>query len=106
MEWNPCDVQAYYQAIRKHNVLAILYGHTHVRNILNWNGTQQRTEQGIPLLNIDNSSHFSGGNQAFFYIEIDRQELRIRELATKDSWASNFWTPSIWRFPVRKPVGA
>lgn len=102
MEWNPCDVQAYYQAIRKHNVLAVLYGHTHVRNIQNWNGTQQKVEQGIPLLNIDNSSHFSGGNQAFFYIEIDHQELRVRECATKDSWASYFWTPSIWKFPVAK----
>jgi hypothetical protein len=79
MEWNPCDVQAYYETTRKHNVLAVLYGHTHVRNILHWNGTQQKAEQGIPLLNIDNSSHFSGGNQAFFYIEIDSNELRVRD---------------------------
>lgn len=103
MEWNPCDVQAYYETIRKHNVLAVLYGHTHVRNILHWNGTQQKAEQGIPLLNIDNSSHFSGGNQAFFYIEIDSNELRVREVATKDSWATHYWTPSLWRFPVREP---
>lgn len=103
MEWNPCDVQAYFETIRKHNVLAVLYGHTHVRNILHWNGTQQKTDQGIPLLNIDNSSHFSGGNQAFFYIEILSNELRVREVATKDSWATHFWTPSLWRFPIREP---
>ena len=99
LEWNPCDVQAYYQAIQKYNVLAILYGHTHVRNIQNWDGTAQKAQQGIPLLNIDNSSHFSGGNQAFFYIEIDRREMRVRECATKDSWATHYWTPSLWRFP-------
>lgn len=101
LEWNPCDVAAYYEAIRKYNVLAIMYGHTHVRNIQHWNGTQQKVDQGIPLLNIDNSSHFSGGNQAFFYIEIDSKELRVREVATKDSWQSHFWTPTIWRFPTR-----
>ena len=102
MEWNPCDVAAYYEAIRKYNVIAILYGHTHVRNIQFWNGTPEKTTSGIPLLNIDNSSHFSGGNQAFFYIEVDAQELRIREVATKDSWQSHSWTPTIWRFPTNK----
>jgi predicted phosphodiesterase len=99
LEWNPCDVQAYYQAIQKHNVLAILYGHTHVRNIQKWDGTALKAQQGISLLNIDNSSHFSGGNQAFFYIEIARQELRVRECATKDSWATHYWTPTLWTFP-------
>jgi DNA repair exonuclease SbcCD nuclease subunit len=102
MEWNPCDVAAYYEAIRKYNIIAILYGHTHVRNIQLWNGTPEKTTSGIPLLNIDNSSHFSGGNQAFFYIEVDAQELRIREVATKDSWQSHSWTPTIWRFPTNK----
>ena len=102
MEWNPCDVAAYYEAIRKYNIIAILYGHTHVRNIQFWNGTPEKTTSGIPLLNIDNSSHFSGGNQAFFYIEVDAQELRIREVATKDSWQSHSWTPTIWRFPTNK----
>ena len=102
MEWNPCDVAAYYEAIRKYNVLAIMYGHTHVRNIQRWNGTPQKVDNGIPLLNIDNSSHFSGGNQAFFYLEVDSKEMRVREVATKDSWQTHYWTPSIWRFPVSK----
>ncbi len=104
MEWNPCDVAAYYEAIRKYNIIAILYGHTHVRNIQLWNGTPEKTNSGIPLLNIDNSSHFSGGNQAFFYIEIDSQEMRIRECGTKDSWSSHFWTPNLWKFPTHKTV--
>ena len=103
LEWHPCDVRKYYETIRNYNVLAILYGHTHVRNVQHWDGTPQKAESGIPALNIDNSSHFSGGNQAFFYIEISNKELLVRECATKDSWASSFWTPTVWRFPILDP---
>ncbi|MFN7628859.1 MAG: metallophosphoesterase [Pirellula sp.] len=100
MEWNPCDVGAYYRAIEKANIVAILYGHTHVRNVQRWNGTPDKTESGIQLLNVDNSSHFSGGNQAFFYVEVDATELRVRECSTKDAWQSHFWTPTIWKIPI------
>lgn len=100
MEWNPCDVSAYYNALRSYNVIGILYGHTHVRNILYWDGSSNRVEQGIPLLNVDNSSHFHGGNQAFFYIEVTRDEMIIRECATKDAWATFHWTPSVWRHSI------
>jgi cytolysin (calcineurin-like family phosphatase) len=101
MEWNPCDVRAYYDAIRSFNVIGILYGHTHVRNILNWDGSSNRVDQGFTLLNVDNSSHFHGGNQAFFYIEINKHETVVRECATKDAWASYFWTPSVWRHSIK-----
>lgn len=97
MEWNPCDVAAYYEAIRGYNVVAIQYGHTHVRNILRWNGKPEKSAEGIPLLNVDNGSHFSSGNQAFFYIELHGQTLHVRECATKDSWASHQWTPQVWK---------
>ncbi len=100
MEWNPCDVRAYYEAIRNYNVAAIIYGHTHVRNIVPWDGTANRAESGITLLNVDNSSHFSGPNQAFFYVELEAGELRVRECATKDGWETHFWTPQLWKLPV------
>jgi predicted phosphodiesterase len=100
MEWNPCDVRAYYEAIRSYNVIGILYGHTHVRNILRWDGGSNRVEQGIPLLNVDNSSHFHGGNQAFFYIEVTPDEMIIRECATKDAWTTYQWTPTVWRHSI------
>lgn len=100
MEWNPCDVAAYYEAIRGYNIVAIQYGHTHVRNILRWNGTPEKSLDGIPLLNVDNGSHFSSGNQAFFYIELHGQTLHVRECATKDSWASHHWTPQVWKLPT------
>lgn len=99
MEWNPCDVAAYHEAIRGYNVIAIQYGHTHVRNILRWNGKPEKSSDGIPLLNVDNGSHFSSGNQAFFYIELHGQTLHVRECATKDSWASLQWTPQVWKLP-------
>ncbi len=102
LEWNPCDVRAYYEAIRNYNVAAIIYGHTHVRNILPWNGTAERADAGITLLNVDNSSHFSGPNQAFFYVEIDSRELLVRECLTKDGWETSNWTPQVWRSSLRE----
>lgn len=100
MEWNPCDVRAYYEAIRNHNIAGIIYGHTHVRNVQPWDGTATKVEQGLTLLNVDNASHFSGPNQAFFYIEIDDRELRVRECATKDGWKTLEWTPQVWYRPL------
>lgn len=100
MEWNPCDVRAYYEAIRSYNIAGVIYGHTHVRNIQAWDGTAAQVDQGLTLLNVDNASHFSGPNQAFFYIEIDDRELRVRECATKDAWVTFGWTPQIWKRPL------
>jgi predicted phosphodiesterase len=105
MEWNPCDVRAYYEAIRHFNVIGIFYGHTHVRNIQPWDGTPNKVEQGITLLNVDNSSHFSGPNQAFFYVEIDERELRVRECGTKDAWETNFWAPQVWKMEISQRPG-
>jgi predicted phosphodiesterase len=95
-EWHPCDARAYYKALEKYNVVAILYGHTHARNILKWNGTQTRTEQGRDLFNVDNSAHFRSDAQAFFYFEITSTTLTVRELATTDRWQTSVWTPQVW----------
>lgn len=95
-EWHPCDARSFHAAIAKYNVIAILYGHTHARNILKWNGTQTRVEQGFDLFNVDNSSHFRSDAQAFFYFEISRDQLTVRELATNDRWQTSQWTPQVW----------
>jgi hypothetical protein len=95
-EWHPCDARAFHKAIAKYNVVAILYGHTHARNVLKWNGTQTRTEQGFDLFNVDNSSHFRSDAQAFFYFEISPHKLTVRELATTDRWQTANWTPQVW----------
>lgn len=99
-EWHPCDAHAYYEALAPYNVLAILYGHTHARNVLTWNGTHQPAEKGLTLFNVDNSSHFAGVQQAFLYFEISEREMIVRECGTKDAWQTRFWTPQTWRRPV------
>lgn len=99
-EWHPCDVRAYYEAIRKYNIVAILYGHTHARAVLRWDGQSGKAEKGLSLFNVDNSSHFNGKQQAFFYFEIGAGELVVREVATPDAWATYGWTPQVWRLPI------
>jgi predicted phosphodiesterase len=101
-EWHPCDVRAYHAAIRNYNVAAVLYGHTHARHVLSWDGTAARAAEGLPLFNVDNSSHFHGERQAVFYFEITPRETLVRECATKDAWRTHEWTPQFWRRPLAR----
>ena len=101
-EWHPCDVHGFYNAIREYNVIAILYGHTHARNVLTWDGSSTRADEGVSVFNVDNSSHFHSDNQAFLYFEIGREELLVRECATTDGWQNYQWTPQFWKRPLRK----
>ncbi len=100
-EWDPADVQGYYEAIKSYNVIAILFGHTHVRDLYSWNGTTEKGKVGISVYNVDNSSHFAGLQQAFFYIELRGTEWSVREIATKDRWQSYAWTPQVWKKQIR-----
>jgi predicted phosphodiesterase len=95
-EWDPADVRGYYEAIEKYNVAAILYGHTHARNIYRWNGTPKPAERGVPAFNVDNSAHFGSPAQALLYFHLHDGTMTVRELATKDRWASCDWTPQVW----------
>ncbi|MDG2224096.1 MAG: metallophosphoesterase [Rubripirellula sp.] len=95
-EWHPCDVRGFYNSIRDYNVVAILHGHTHVRNVLHWDGKSTRSDQGISVFNVDNSAHFHGGKQAFFYFEISNGNILVRECSTNDGWESYQWTPQVW----------
>ena len=99
-EWHPCDVRGFYDAIRPYNVIAILHGHTHARNVLTWNGDSTAAKQGISVFNVDNASHFHTDKQAFMYFEISRRELLVRECSTTDGWQSHQWTPQVWKRPV------
>lgn len=49
------------------------------------------------IFNCDNSSHFGGPAQAFFYVELGPGGLVVREYATRDGWQSGAWTPLVWR---------
>lgn len=98
-EWDTCDVAAYYELLKQHNVAAVLYGHTHVRNVFRWNGTKDtKAASGIPTFNNDNSSHFNSTTQAFLHFEIGAKELTVREFATKDFWQTGEWTQA-WTMP-------
>ena len=95
-EWDSCDVHAYHGAIKPYNVIAILYGHTHTRNIFRWDGVSPKADSGIHVFNVDNEAHFSCGAQAFFYFQLTGTKLTVRELQTKDRWQTTFWTPQTW----------
>ncbi|VTT98755.1 Metallophosphoesterase OS=Pirellula staleyi (strain ATCC 27377 / DSM 6068 / ICPB 4128) GN=Psta_1259 PE=4 SV=1 [Gemmataceae bacterium] len=100
MEWDPADVRCFHDALKGYNVAAILYGHTHARNVFRWDGSNKAAKDGIPTFNVDNSSHFSGKQQAFFYFELRTDGLVAREYRTDDAWETGEWTPQTWTAPA------
>lgn len=98
-EWDPCDVHAFYQALQGYNVAGIFYGHTHFRNIFQWDGMSPKATTGLHVFNTDNASHFSGDAQALFYVELRDKQLLVREYQTKDGWQTGFFTPQSWTAP-------
>jgi predicted phosphodiesterase len=100
MEWDPADVKGFHDALKGYTVAAILYGHTHARNVFRWDGTNKAAKEGTPTFNVDNSSHFGGKQQAFFYFEIRSDGLIVREYQTTDAWETGSWTPQTWTAPI------
>ncbi len=101
-EWDPADVQGYYQALQPYTIAGVFYGHTHGRNVFRWNGTKTPAADGIPAFNVDNSSHFAGSQQAFFYVEVYGDRIVAREYATRDAWQTGQWTGQVWTLPLRQ----
>lgn len=95
-EWDPADVRGYYNALKPYNVLAILYGHTHARNIYRWDGTPKKAERGLPVYNVAKAAHFGSKQQAVFYFHLRGEKLTVRELTTPDRWETIAWTPQTW----------
>lgn len=100
MEWDPADVNAFYDAIKPYRIAAIFYGHTHARNIFRWNGSPKGADQGIAVFNVDNSSHFASKQQACFYVEVNQKAVTVREYSTPDAWETVTWTPQVWTAPL------
>lgn len=98
-EWDPCDVRAFYDALQGFNVAGIFYGHTHFREVFQWDGLSKRATSGLNVFNTDNASHFSGLAQAFFYVELHERKLVVREYMTKDGWQTGAFTPQAWTTP-------
>ena len=103
MEWDPADVKGFHDALKGYTVAAILYGHTHARNVFRWDGSNKAAKDGIPTFNVDNSSHFGGKQQAFFYFEVRTDGLIVREYQTTDAWETGSWTPQTWTAPITPP---
>ncbi len=101
-EWDSRDVGGYHSPCKSTISSRFLYGHTHVRNIMKWNGTPQKAEQGYTLFNVDNSGHFGSKTQSLFYFEYSPQELTVREYTTADRWETGTWTGQTWTSAVAK----
>ena len=99
-EWDPADVHAYFEAIRRYKIAAIFYGHTHERSVFRWDGLSTKGGQGLPVFNNDNSAHFKFDEQAFFHVEMNERELLVREYKSEDRWQTAAWTPTSWSVPL------
>ena len=99
LEWHPQDVKAFHETVKPHHVIANFFGHTHRREVFGWNGTSQKqrfAESDVDAFNGDNSSHFQGGKQAFFYVEVAVDDLIVREVFTEDGWQTHDWSDRAW----------
>jgi len=96
-EWHPCDLQAFYKTLAPYRVAGLLHGHTHVRDVYKWQGTNKKGAEGLNVFNVDNSSHFKSDAQAFLYFELEKDHMLVRECSTKDAWKTYFWTPQVWK---------
>ena len=98
--WDPADVLAYFEAIKRYKIAAIFYGHTHARNVFRWDGLNTKGAEGVPVFNNDNSAHFKFDEQAFLHVEMNERELIVREYKTPDRWQTAAWTPMSWVVPL------
>jgi predicted phosphodiesterase len=96
MEWDPADVQGFHEALKGYTIAAILYGHTHARNVFRWDGSNKQAKDGIPTFNVEKSSHFGTRQQGLFYFEIRSDSLIAREYRTTDAWETGSWSPQTW----------
>lgn len=124
-DWPPEDRASLWGIVSKHNVIALLHGHTHGSppSRLQWDGSRFANElpRGIDVFNPDDSGAAKtdprkpgqavGINHGFLYAElIDREgeaddEFVVRSIATKDNWATHRWD-KIWRKSARIPSPA
>jgi cytolysin (calcineurin-like family phosphatase) len=99
VDWDPCDVAAYYDAIKGYNVIACIYGHTHQRNVFQWDGKSAKAEAGINSFNCDDAGHFKAGAHGILHYHVTDTTLTVREFATKDHWKTAAWT-QMWQRPI------
>ena len=102
LNWDPCDLRAYWDAIKGANVVAMLYGHTHKRATFRWDGEKTTGPTGVPVFNTASAAHFDLKHHAFFYFEVTERELVAREYATDNGLETAAWAPQVWRVPLEQ----
>jgi cytolysin (calcineurin-like family phosphatase) len=103
LDWDPCDVHAFYRALAGYNVVAILYGHTHGRKVFKWDGKSATAKEGIEVFNVDDASHFKGPAHGVLHYHLTDVGMTVREYATKDHWETAGWTAA-WKVPLKIPA--
>jgi len=58
MGLDPEDGQGFYKAIDGYNIAAVLYGHTHARNVYRRDGTPKQKMFNVPFFNQENDPCF------------------------------------------------
>ncbi len=122
-DWPPEDLQQFWNALKKYNVIAMFHGHTHGSppSRMQWLGDQFGSElaEGIDFFNPDDSAAAKTNPQdaanpiglahGFLYVEmLDRpgqanDELIVRSVLTKDNWATRSWGKT-WRKAIQIPA--
>jgi cytolysin (calcineurin-like family phosphatase) len=105
LDWDPCDVHAFHEALAGYNVIAILYGHTHGRKIYKWDGQTATAKTGIDVFNVDDASHFKGPAHGILHYHLTDTTMTVREYSTKDHWKTAAWTQA-WTMPIKVPANA
>jgi hypothetical protein len=96
-EWDPDEIIRFYDVLEPYNVLGDFYGHTHSRYFCRWQrDVTGASEKGVPVFNFKNASHYLDKTGAAYYCELAAGNLTVRELVTRDRWATSAWTPQIW----------
>jgi len=106
-DWGPCDVRAFYRAIKDYNIVSTFHGHLHSRRNDTWDGTTINAQSGIPVIGANNSGA-GGGNRSLLYCSIENDHLVVREYHSDGNagWdpdqAKLQWLPQVRRIPLQK----
>jgi hypothetical protein len=118
-DWSREDLAAFWDELKKYNVIALFHGHTHGSppSRMLWDGKTFAAglAEGIDVFNPDDAaaaktdprdpSQAVGLRHGFLYVElIDRSgtqsdQFIVRSYATKDNWATHQWQ-TMWSKPI------
>ncbi len=99
-EWDACDVRAYYEAIKNLNIAGIFYGHTHTRDVFQWDGQSKLATTGIRVFNTDNAAISVEWLKPSSTSNSMKSNWLYAKYMTRDGWQTGSFTPQVWRSPV------